>query len=211
MTQAPLPTDPDLELARQYGDLRGTLDGQRAALDRIEAQAYLAAYHAELQAAGLCRCDEIAAAQSAQAVAVTAPAARVVVDHKTVSDALTGFVGELSRIASGLLQPKRHHCSICGQPGPTQHEGNTYVCAPCNAIAGTAKEEQLAAAARDGAGEPVAVDEPEPTTAGPRPQAHHRRPTTAGPLPHCGHGCDNEAQDPACPRHGASTTQAATR
>ncbi len=57
MTETPT-HDPDLELARQYGALLGEADGRRAAISFVRATAYLAAFHAEIQAAGLCNCPD---------------------------------------------------------------------------------------------------------------------------------------------------------
>jgi len=50
--------DPGIELARQWGDLQGSIDGRRAALSLTQANAYLQAFHHELSAAGLCDCPD---------------------------------------------------------------------------------------------------------------------------------------------------------
>lgn len=94
MTQEPYAPPAELKVAREHGTNRGILDGQRDALDRVESQAYLEAYHDQLGAAGLCRCEEIASAQASPAAAP--------VDLAALADQLSGFVVELSRIAAGL-------------------------------------------------------------------------------------------------------------
>lgn len=37
-------------------------------------------------------------------------------------------------VFSALSHPGRHRCAVCGKPGPLLHEGNSYVCADCNAV-----------------------------------------------------------------------------
>lgn len=98
MTQQPHPVEPELKLAREYGALQGTLDGQREALSRTYAIAYLEAHHAEMKTAGLCTCPD--PVTEAEPLITTKPAPDPLAD---LNDILTSFLSELSRI-SGMLQ-----------------------------------------------------------------------------------------------------------
>lgn len=98
MTQEPHPTIPELKLAREHGATRGLLDGQRDAISRVEAEAYLDAYHGQMQAAGLCVCDQLTAAQAS-------PAAAPGLDIKGLADTLSSFLTELN-LTLGMLQSK---------------------------------------------------------------------------------------------------------
>lgn len=98
-------------------------------------------------------------------------------------DLLTKMIDDLYRnITYPITQPRgifsalgtgRHQCAICGKAGPILHEGNTYICASCNATLDAAKQQKEGKAAID--------EQPaEPATDDEQCGATHRRAGTWG-------------------------------